>query len=199
MPDPTATHTTDRLRYLWVDLETTGLNDEHDAIIEVAAVGTNADFEHLFVVAEPVQPTSEGLQRLYPSDFLVQLHTGSGLLADIGRPQAMRLVEVERRIVEHIGSFGLAGPHLTLAGSGVSHFHVRFIKRHMSTLASRLHYSTLDVGIMRRAHQDWTGGDLTSVNEDKTHRSLDDVRCHIAEATAYRTMFVAHAQKAASR
>lgn len=37
----------------------------------------------------------------------------------------------------------------------------------------------------------WTGHDLVTANEDKTHCAMDDARCHLTEATAFRAVFAA--------
>ena len=62
-------------------------------------------------------------------------------------------------------------------------------------LHAHLHYAPIDVGVLRRTWQMWTGGDLVTANQDKTHRALDDARCHLAEATAFRQVFAAAAAR----
>jgi oligoribonuclease len=66
-------------RLVWIDCEMTGLDLEHDALIEVAALVT--DFE-LNVLGEGVdlviKPPAEALAQM--NDVVRQMHTDSGLL-----------------------------------------------------------------------------------------------------------------------
>jgi oligoribonuclease (3'-5' exoribonuclease) len=78
-----------------------------------------------------------------------------------------------------------------LAGSGVAAFDKPFPARHMPRLHGMLHYAPIDVGVLHRTWRMWTGTDLVTVNQDKTHRALDDARCHLAEAAAFQRLFAA--------
>src|SRR5699024_8687453 len=79
---------------------------------------------------------------------------------------------------------------VVLAGSGVSHFDSRVIRARMPHVQELLNYRQFDVGIMRIQYLHWTKTNLTDVNDDKTHRAMDDVRCHLKEAQAFRQFFI---------
>ncbi len=44
-------------------------------------------------------------------------------------------------------------------------------------------------GILRRSYRTSTGTTLTTVDELKTHRGIDDIRCHLAEAQQFRNLY----------
>ena len=72
-----------------------------------------------------------------------------------------------------------------LAGSGVSHFDCRFIRHYLPELEAFLRYWMIDIGVVRRMYELWVGELPTAVNEEKTHRALDDVYCHLEEARTF--------------
>lgn len=187
------------LAYVVVDLETTGLDEHADEIIEVAAVGLSADLEtELFRISEPVAWTARGRERFYSSEYaetLIDMHTRSGLLHALSRPGVKSLAEVEQIVLDAIAEHGNPHDKPTLAGSGVSHFDDRFLPVHTPGLWNALFYAPTDVGGFRRFYLKQTGTLLTEVNDAKTHRALDDVECHIEELKAFRDVFLAHAAR----
>lgn len=186
------------LHYLFLDLETTGLDERLDDIIELGVVGTTAELQPIFERSYVVAPTVTGLARLMAIAVLVEMHTNNGLLADLHDPAKTSLMaDVERDLIELITEHRPENGKVLMGGSGVSHFDDRFLPVYLPNLNRLLHYNTLDIGVMRIAYETWTGTDLTVVNELKTHRALDDVYCHIAESKAFRTLFIEAAQKRA--
>jgi oligoribonuclease (3'-5' exoribonuclease) len=144
------------------------------------------------------------MARLLAADALVRMHTANGLLAELGvtdRPTetfpgtVLPVADVERQVIGLLDQYGIGKNLLHLAGSGVAAFDRPFLARHMPKLHALLHYAPIDVGVLRRTWQMWTGSDLVTVNQDKTHRAMDDARCHLAEAVAFRKVFAAAAAR----
>lgn len=176
---------------LWMDLETTGLNPERCAVLEVAAYLTNhhlsiVDASHMVIECHP-----EVLERMAP--FIREMHTSNGLLAEVAYSTTTLEVE-ENYLLDILDRHGI--DKATLAGSGVAAFDIAVIRAQMPRLASRLNYWTVDVGVLRRTWRMWTGSDLTDVNAAKTHRARDDIDCHLAEARAFRAVLSAAARGA---
>ena len=131
------------------------------------------------------------------------MHGANGLLTAIGvtgrrapdifPDNVLTVAAVQRRVIDLLHGHGVRKGLVHLAGSGVAAFDRPFLARHMPQLHAYLHYAPIDVGVLRRTWQMWTGNDLVTVNQDKTHRALDDARCHLAEATAFRRVFAAAA------
>lgn len=182
---------------VWVDLETTGTDENENAIVEVALIITNLELIERATLQSLVDP-----RVIHPidawSDFIVGMHTESGLMADLDERIAAgicpTLVDVNKSIetlfvIDH-DETGLRPHHYLLAGSGVSHFDRRFIKQYLPALEKMLQYPNLDVGSTRRELQILGFDDLIPpFNDGKTHRAMDDVRCHLAELRDRREMW----------
>lgn len=89
---------------IWIDLEMTGLDPEHDRIIEIATLVTDAN---LNILAEgptiAVHQSDEQLALM--DDWNVRTHTGSGLV-DRVKASTMGIVKLNwlRWLFERVGS-----------------------------------------------------------------------------------------------
>ena len=68
-------------RFVWLDLEMTGLNPDYDAIIEAALVVTGPDLQPLTSIERVVFQTDEILARM--SNKVREIHTANGLVTDV--------------------------------------------------------------------------------------------------------------------
>jgi len=188
-----------RAKYLaWVDLETTGVNEYDDPILEVGLVVTEADapFAELGFYEAAVVPNSTRWPdwRGNMNAYVTKMHTDNGLLDDIARGDGKDIATVEQEMVEALREHGREHQFM-LAGSGVSHFDRRFLQTQMPEFAGWLQYPNLDVGIIRRAFNFCGRPDLDAFGQtfesrnDKPHRGLADVRDHLNELRAYATLF----------
>jgi len=175
---------------LWLDLETTGTDETKDSIIEIGVIPTTTDLEILGEWVEIVWPTDEALGRLLRNDVVHAMHEGNGLLWELSeRDEDLATIgRVEYELIQWLDAFGL-GTQWVLAGSGVGHFDRRFIKAQMPRLDQRLRHWCIDMGVLRRAHQMWSGGPTPTAPEPKPHRALDDAYLHLAEARQWKDYF----------
>jgi oligoribonuclease len=176
------------MHYLWLDLETTGLDPASDDILEVGLVVTD---EHLTELAERRYLLDPGYdwQELV-DQFVLEMHTKSGLLAELTDPYSHfiyhSLLLVERCIVNVIEPY-LTDGKIVLAGSGVATFDLQVIKAQMPELAQRLTYWTMDIGVVRRYLRDICQVELPDTGP-VNHRALDDVHHHLDEAILFRDL-----------
>ena len=71
-------------KYLfWIDLETTGLHEASDLILEIGALVTTSDLEVLDTLNLVVNRSEEDLARM--SDRVREMHESSGLIEDVRR------------------------------------------------------------------------------------------------------------------
>lgn len=189
----TKTNSTDKL-LLWLDLESTGLDTSNgDEIIEIGCILTHEDLRVLGEFEAVVKPSANAMARLAANQFLVDMHSANGLLDEINAGRSIAQAELDLLIwlrglgvsVKMFDSDLGDLQKLTLAGSGVGHFDLPTIRIHMPALAERLNYFVLDVGTIRRAHEMWVCTPVSAANDAKTHRAIDDIRCHLEEARAF--------------
>lgn len=177
---------------LWVDFETTSLDERTGDIVDVGVIATDSDLNILTEYATAIRVEQDAFARIASIPVVHEMMQANGLLEELiagsldGSLPA--LVEVERKLIAIVDEFTNPDTKVkvTLSGSGVATFDFRWIKEQMPTLAERLNYFTHDVGVLRREWRNATGTDLVSVNEAKPHRGIDDIRLHLAEGRAFR-------------
>lgn len=176
--------------YLWLDLETTGLDPYTDSILETAITITSEDLEPIRV-AEWLIPERDCDWTDVLSPEVFDMHWQSGLIADLTDETQWlshyRPDEVEAGILCRIEPF-LENGKITLAGSGVASFDRLFIQEAWPDLYQKLNYWSLDIGVVRRFLSDVAGIDLPELGPVK-HRAADDVAHHLAEARTYLRAF----------
>lgn len=168
---------------LWLDLETTGLDPATGRVLEVGAILTTDDLEEqrrLNIVVEFMGEVDNGVIR--------EMHEENGLLLAC---QYSSVTEQEAGwmlhdwLEEYMNSRD-TGERLTLAGSGVAHFDLPWLKAKWPHVVEKLTYWVIDVGIMRRGNR-LVGFDMPEVDKSssaKTHRALEDVEAHLMEMRA---------------
>ncbi len=178
---------------LWLDLETTGTDETKDSIIEIGVVATTTDLTILGEWVSLVRPTDEALGRLLRTPVVLAMHEENQLFHELMEAEGVPTIgAVDHQLHEWMNDVGNYPTPVSwvLAGSGVGHFDRRFIKAQMPKLDRRLRHWCIDVGVLRRAHQMWSGDTTTPwPNDMKTHRALDDAYVHLAEARQWRDFF----------
>lgn len=185
-------------RIAWLDLETTSLDPEAGEILEIGIVLTDLALNEIAESSWLVRPKQLDMLTIHPT--VREMHTKNGLfeevlalpLYDPGMDYEGYTDIVARD--KHIGDWlraeipRLQRGDLALGGSGVSHFDVRWLKRHLPGTAAMFYRSTFDVGVIRRFVDDVANcPELRppAVTRDLNHRALDDARNHLAEARHY--------------
>jgi oligoribonuclease len=170
-------------RLVWIDCEMTGLRLDADALIEVAALVT--DFE-LQVLGEGidvvVKPPAEALAQMSP--VVTQMHTASGLLAELG--SGVDLATAESMVLDYIREFVPEAGRAPLAGNTVGTDRL-FLSRDMPRLESHLHYRIVDVSSIKELARRWyPRAYFASPQKLGNHRALADITESIEELRYYR-------------
>jgi oligoribonuclease len=167
-------------RFVWLDLEMTGLDPESCAIVEIGVILTGPDLVPLAEIERVVWQPDEVLARMDP--FVRDMHQSSGLLDRI-RASKVSLRDAERDVM------ALVTQHCVfreahLAGNSI-HQDRRFLARYMPLLEGFLHYRQVDVSSLKVLAQTWYPG-VEFKKDKKTHTALDDIRGSLAELSFYR-------------
>jgi oligoribonuclease len=161
----------------------TGLDIERDALIEVAALVTDFD---LNVLGEGidlvVRPPQEALEQM--DDFVRNMHTVSGLLAELDNGVTMQ--EAEEQVLGYIRQHCADGSRPPLAGNTVATDR-SFLVRDMPTLERFLHYRIVDVSSIKELARRWyPRAYFNSPPKTGNHRALADIQESIEELRYYR-------------
>ncbi|WP_459645689.1 oligoribonuclease [Kineococcus sp. NUM-3379] len=170
-------------RIVWIDCEMTGLDLERDALVEVAALVTDADLNVLGTgVDVVVKPPDAALEAMDP--VVVSMHTSSGLLAEL--PAGRTLAEAEAAVLEYVRTWVPEARKAPLAGSSV-HTDRAFLTRDMPGLVGHLHYRIVDVSSLKELARRWFPRVyFNTPKKHGGHRALADIRESIQELKYYR-------------
>ena len=170
---------------VWIDLETTGLDPDARAILEIACLVTDKDLAELGDGIDlVVHQQGHAIGQLDP--WCVKQHGASGLL-EASRSSSTSLGQAEAETLAYVRKFCLSGK-APLAGNSVC-FDRRFLIRHMPKLESYLHYRNVDVSSITELARRWRPRVVEKVTKTSRHRALDDIRESIAELRVYREAF----------
>ncbi len=178
---------TDRL--VWIDCEMTGLELQHDALIEVAALVTDSDLNILGDGVDLViHADDEVLDGMV--EVVREMHGRSGLTEAV-RASAVTLAEAEERVMEYITKHVPEPRSAPLCGNSIATDR-GFLARDMPTLDNYLHYRMVDVSSIKELCRRWYPRVyFGQPPKGLAHRALADIQESIRELAYYRrTVFV---------
>lgn len=169
---------------VWLDLEMTGLEEQH-VIIEIATVVTDANLE---ILAEgPDIAINRSVDDLNNIDgWSAKQHTESGLMEKV-RASKIGINEAEKRTLDFVK--GWVGKwEAPLCGNSIWVDRL-FLKREMPQLEAYLHYRIVDVSSVKELISRWHPDAQNPPSKTKSHRALDDVLESIEELRWYRERY----------
>lgn len=172
----------DPLALVWLDLETTGIDDRTCVILEIATIVTDKNLE---VVKEGpdlvIHQPDDVLEKMDP--WCVEQHAASDL-TEASRRSTITLAEAEKQTLAFVRTLCLRGK-APLCGSSIG-FDRRFIMHHMPKLNGYLNYRNVDVSSLKELFRRWSPGVVEKQEKVSTHRALDDIRESIEELRLYK-------------
>lgn len=172
-------------RWLWLDLEMTGLDAQQDVILEIAVLITDANLNLIAEGPSLVIHQPESKLALM-DDWNQNTHKNSGLL-DLVRKSQISQAQAEQQILD------FAKTHCDLQTAplcGNSIYQDRmFLIQHMPNLNNWLHYRVVDVSTVKILVQNWYNSAKVNYTKNNTHRGLADIYESIAELKFYRQNF----------
>jgi oligoribonuclease len=170
-------------RIVWIDCEMTGLDTTADAVVEVAAIVTDSELNVLGDGVDVViKPPEQALEQM--GDFVRQMHTSSGLLADL--PNGTTLADAEARVLAYLREWIPDAGRAPLAGNSIG-TDKAFLDRDMPELMEHLHYRVIDVSSVKELARRWYPRVyFASPPKNGGHRALADILESIDELRYYR-------------
>lgn len=170
-------------RIVWIDCEMTGLSLENDALIEVAALVTDAELNILGQGVDVIiKPESVALENM--DDFVTNMHKTSGLLDEL--EQGISMEDAERQVLDYIQEFVPEPRKAQLAGNSIG-TDKTFLSRDMPELIDYLHYRVIDVSTIKELSRRWfPKAHYNAPAKTGNHRALGDIRDSIDELRYYR-------------
>lgn len=169
-------------RLIWIDLEMTGLDTDHDGILEIATIVTDGQ---LNVLAEgPELAISHPLATLEAMDEWNRNQHGKSGLWDRVLTRGVPLAEAEAQTLAFLQQW-LPAKASPMCGNSICQDR-RFLHRLMPSLEQYFHYRNLDVSTLKELARRWSPKVLDGVRKTSAHTALSDVRDSIAELQHYR-------------
>ncbi|MBP3088149.1 oligoribonuclease [Corynebacterium sp. sy017] len=171
-------------RLVWIDLEMTGLDVHKHTIVEIAALITDANLNILGQGLDLVIHADEQ-QLAHMDSYVTDMHTSSGLLAEIQR-STLTLEEAEQRVIELIHTYCGTEHPMPLAGNSIA-VDRSFIREYMPKLDSVLHYRMIDVSSFKELAKRWQPQVYYHQPQKAlSHRALTDIVESVRELAYYR-------------
>jgi len=171
----------ERNRMVWMDLEMTGLDVEHESIIEIATVVTDGDLNVLAqgpnLAVQVDEALIEGMD-----EWNTTHHHRSGLVDRI-RTEGVPLAEAERATLEFLKAW-VAPNTAPLCGNSIWNDR-QFLAKEMPELLEYLHYRMVDVSTVKELSRRWYT-DVARYPKKGAHLALDDVLESIEELRYFR-------------
>ena len=165
---------------VWIDLEMTGLEDNH-VIIEVASLVTDSDLNE--IATGPVIAIKRSTQEIEDfNEWSLEQHTKSGLLKRV-RESSTPIDQADSLTVEFLKNW-VEEEKSPICGNSIGTDR-RFIRREMPLLDKFLHYRMIDVSTIKELASRWYKT-LKIPNKESEHLALADIKESISELKWYR-------------
>jgi oligoribonuclease len=170
-------------RLVWIDCEMTGLDIEHDALIEISCLVTDAELTLLDEGVDVIiKPPAEALATM--PEVVRDMHTSSGLLEEL--PGGVTLAEAQDIVLSYIRGHVAEPKRVPLCGNSIATDRT-FIARDMPELDGYLHYRMVDVSSIKELARRWyPRAYFATPAKHGGHRALADIRESVQELRYYR-------------
>jgi len=171
---------------IWLDCEMTGLNPEHDRIIEIALIATDPlltqRIEGPVLVVHQSDALLDGMDKWNKST-----HGKSGLIDKV-KAATLTEDEAQEQLLAFVRQFVPKGT-TPMCGNTIGQDR-RFLAKYMPKLEAFFHYRNLDVSTLKELAKRWAPLVQKSFKKKQRHTALADVHESIDELEHYRTHFI---------
>jgi oligoribonuclease len=171
---------------VWLDCEMTGLNPEHDRILEIAVIVTDPHLNNR--VEGPVFVIHQSDALLNGMDAWNKGTHGKSGLIDKVKASSVTEAEAESALIAFLSPLVPAGAS-PLCGNSISQDR-RFLVKYMPKLEAFFHYRNIDVSTLKELAKRWRPEVADAFKKQQKHTALADVHESIEELAHYRTHFL---------
>ena len=171
---------------IWIDLEMTGLLPDHDRIIEIAVVVTDAQVSCR--VEGPVFAVHQSDAVLDGMDAWNKGTHGRSGLIDRVKASSVDETAAQQQVIEFLQRYVPAGKS-PMCGNTICQDR-RFLANHMPKLEAFFHYRNLDVSTLKELARRWKPEALAGFTKRQAHTALADIHESIDELLHYRKTFL---------
>lgn len=168
---------------VWLDCEMTGLDPEHDRIIEIAVIVTDARLiqrlEGPVLVIHQTDALLDGMDKWNKGT-----HGKSGLIDKV-KASTTTEEEAEKELLHFLVKY-VPKSGSPLCGNTIGQDR-RFLAKYMPKLEAFFHYRNLDVSTLKELAKRWAPEVHKSFKKKQRHTALADVHESIDELEHYRT------------
>lgn len=168
--------------FAFFDIETTGLDEKNNSILEIACVLTDMRLNEIAIFETLVEPKQEHLDNM--GEVVRDMHTKNGLLRCL-KGGASTIEEASKDFVDFLQRYNNGDSRkIIFAGNSIGSLDLPFLREHMPEVLKCVHYRTLDVTSVRIATISHFGEDIFFIKTNGKaggHRALADTRECIEE------------------
>ncbi len=171
---------------VWLDCEMTGLEPEHERIIEIAVVVTGPKLECR--IDGPVLVIHQSNEQLDRMDAWNKGTHGKSGLIDKVKASTLTEEEAQAQLISFLTQYvpKNASP---MCGNSIGQDR-RFLVKYMPKLEAFFHYRNLDVSTLKELSKRWRPEVYASFKKQQRHTALADVHESIDEMEHYRDHFL---------
>ena len=167
-----------------MDLEMTGLDPEHDTIVEIATLITDDELRLVAEGPDLVVSTDPGVLATM-GEIVRTMHTRSGLLTEI-QASTTTLAEAGQATLDFLRLHIPEARSVPLCGNSIGTDR-RFLAAFLPDIDAYLHYRSVDVSTVKELARRWYPEAYAAApRKAGGHRAMDDIRESVAELAFYR-------------
>jgi oligoribonuclease len=170
--------------WIWIDIEMTGLNERKYSILQIAMIITNSSCVEIASENIIIWQPKNVLAKISP--FVRKLHEQNGLLKLV-KNSTISISGAEEKLMKTITKY-VDYKKGILVGNTI-YVDRKFLKIHMPSLESYLHYKQIDISSLQIVCNQWHEKRKKVKKNISKHIAIDDIRQSIMELKYYKNNY----------